>query len=475
MKTLLLPPACRIRQVLLWPASTALSAVVACIASCISFHAAGQTYVTPKMGGGQTPAEMVHIDVYYDQNANTLHANVDDSYGIPELRPLEPETAFDPASPWGVLNEKAYNAQYGWNVGGFFNVPIGAAIWVELTDASPELETYEGSGKLGSYLPIFGTESSPLKWRWSGVMVHNTYAVSKPTRDRLFAEYLVYFGDEVTGGREGFMEYDDTQVRLEWTTESRAPPFQLLFGAADLTNGAPLMFLNATNYSADSEFIVNFTQTSPGVPYVTHLPMRAVAATVANGGPVAYHAALGSCLEIEMVSFTGPRGGRLGICEEEGDEPLFEVLTGTQSGTNRIRLTTGVNSPAADPGGCFEPGRLTLSQAGLYTLGFRVVDTSTNGPAAGPIHASSDLYRMYLQAGHSIASLAVAEGVARVTFGGISGRTFYLERSTHLEPNPDWELVAGPLTGEDRLQSLSNTPLGGASVFYRLLSGAIRK
>jgi hypothetical protein len=82
--------------------------------------ASAQTYVTPKLGGGQTTAEMVHIDVYYDQDANTLYARVDDSYGLPESRPLQRETAFDPAASWSVFNGKANNAQYGWRVGGFF-------------------------------------------------------------------------------------------------------------------------------------------------------------------------------------------------------------------------------------------------------------------------------------------------------------------------------------------------------------------
>ena len=110
-----------------------------------------QTYVTPMMGGGQATAEMVHVDIYYDAGANVFSATVDDTFGTPELRALEPGYAFDPQQPYAVLNGKAYNSQYGWNVGGFFTLPPGAAIWIELLDCTPNLETYSGWGQTGTY------------------------------------------------------------------------------------------------------------------------------------------------------------------------------------------------------------------------------------------------------------------------------------------------------------------------------------
>ena len=38
-----------------------------------------QTYVTPMMGGGQTAAEMIHIDIFYDEASNRLLATIDES------------------------------------------------------------------------------------------------------------------------------------------------------------------------------------------------------------------------------------------------------------------------------------------------------------------------------------------------------------------------------------------------------------
>jgi hypothetical protein len=185
---------------------------------------APSAYVTPMMGGGQVATDMAHIDLFYDTDARQLRAQVDDSRGTPQLRPLNPGQGFDPQQPYGVLNGKAYNAQYGWNVGGLFTLPPGTAIWIELIDRSPGLETYSGSGQFAAYVPILGTAGSSRLWKWSGVMVHNTYAVSVPDTDCLFAQYHVYLGDENTGSRANFMHLGDTMVGLKWTVAPVAGP-----------------------------------------------------------------------------------------------------------------------------------------------------------------------------------------------------------------------------------------------------------
>ena len=247
-----------------------------------------QTYVTPMMGGGQVAADMAHIDIFYDADANQLHAQVDDSGGTPKLRPLEPGYAFGLQQPYAMLEGKAYNAQYGWNVGGFFTIPPGTAIWIEPTVCSPGLETYEGWGRLGNYAPIFGTADSPRLWKWSGVMMHNTYAVRNPATDRLFAEYHIYFGDADTGSRTQFMNLDDTTVRLEWTVDPVEDPMTFKFGATGQTNGAPLSFVNAAQFATDSRFVLNLHQTNGGpraLRYEGSISMVVLPASVPNGGP----------------------------------------------------------------------------------------------------------------------------------------------------------------------------------------------
>src|SRR4030067_3412716 len=86
--------------------------------------------VTPMIGGGQVKESMIHVDIFYDHDTNTMSATADTSHGIPELRPLSSGDEFDPAAPWSVLSGKAYNYQYGWNPGGFFVLPEGGRIWI---------------------------------------------------------------------------------------------------------------------------------------------------------------------------------------------------------------------------------------------------------------------------------------------------------------------------------------------------------
>ncbi len=442
------------------------------MAGCLpALPLAAQTFVTPKLGGGQVAADMVHIDIYYDAEANVLSATVDDSYGTPELRALEPGYAFNPQQPYAVLNGKAYNSQYGWNVGGFFTPPAGAAIWIELLDSAPNLETYSGWGQTGTYAPIFGMGGTPRLWKWSGVMVHNTYAVLEPTVGRFFADYHIYFGDAATGSRENLREFGDTTVRLEWTTVPVESPMAFRFGAVEASSGAPLLFINSGQWESDSLAVVNLRHTNAGpcaLQYACCWPVVAVPATDANGGPAANHAAPGSCLELEFVSLSGPSEGNLGVWEPGQSLPAFRLAAGEAAGTNRLVLSQNCGAPGSDPYGCVQGRHLTLSQPGLYCLGFRVVDTSTNGTAGGPIHAPSLLYRVYLQAGLTVSSLTRDGQAMTVRFGGELGQRFFLERKSALGLSGPWQTVAGPLTGTNRLQTLTDPNAKDAQVLYRL-------
>ncbi len=432
--------------------------------------ARAQTYVTPMMGGDQVSADMIHIDIYYDVWANELHALVDDSYGTPMLRPLEPGYAFDPLQPYAVLNGKAYNSQYGWNVGGFFSLPPGSKIWIELLDSSPGLEAYEEH----TYVPIFGTAGSSRLWRWAGRMVHNTYAVRNPPVGRLFAEYHVYIGDENTGSRANFVDFDDTTVRLEWTVVPIEDPMTFKFGAVSQTNHAPLNFNNAEGFVTASQAVLNLHFTNGGpraLQYTCPVSMMAVPASTGNGGPATNPAALGSHLELELVSLVGPGSATLTFWEEGQAQPSFSLRAGELAGTNRVALTQtcgAAGAPGADPYGCIPGRHFALSKPGLYCLGFRVIDTSTNGPGGGPIHSPSPVYQVNLQAGITIACLSRQGSTAIAMFGGEPGRTFYLERISLGDPSSSWKTVGGPLAGTNRLQTLTDTAATGSKGFYRL-------
>jgi hypothetical protein len=174
--------------------------------------------VTPMIGGGQASASMVHVGVFYDYTMNCMSVDVDTSLPMPEMRPLAPGDEFDPAQPWSILSGKAYNFQYGWIASGYFLLPEGTAVWVELLSQSPGLETYRGNKDKGGYLPIFGTAGSSLRWKWPGVMTHNTYAVLSPDEAIYWATYRVYFGDAATG--DPIPGYDCETVTLRLAVRS---------------------------------------------------------------------------------------------------------------------------------------------------------------------------------------------------------------------------------------------------------------
>ena len=223
-----------------------------------------------------------------------------------------------PALRIEVLNGTSYNAQYGWNPSGFWSIPFGTGIWIEMTNAPPGMEVYEEFGIAGggSYAPIFGTAGSPPIWRWLGRMVHNIFAIRGPETDRYAADFHIYFGDPVTGSR--FTELDDTFVHLEWTTVPTEAPGTFKFGAVAQTNGSPLLFMNAAGYVTNAGYVVTFQRTNSGPAageFVGTLPMLVVPGTVVNGGPAPNHAALGSRVELQLVSLTGPAPAALTFWE----------------------------------------------------------------------------------------------------------------------------------------------------------------
>jgi hypothetical protein len=433
--------------------------------------------VRPARGGGlDTNSPMIHVDIFYDYQANQMHATLETGKGVPKLTPLPPGYAFDSRSNYYVLSDKAYSLQYAWNPGGVFTPPEGAAVWIECLSASPGLENYDGPGNKNEnpprpYTPILGTAGSPMKWSWYGRMAHNAYAIRHPTTNVLSAEYRVYFGDVQTGARDAFTNYTDATVTLTWNVDPVTEPPTYLFGAIGQDPGAPLCFLNAAECAMASESVVNMCRADSG-PWASQfagfLPMVAVAATSTNGGPVTGHAALGSCLEVELVSLAGPARGRLNFWEAGDTQPRLTLPVGETAGTGRFCLSASQGAAGTDPYGWVRGRRFSFNEPGLYCLGFRLVDSSTNGPAGGPVHAPSEPYHVYLQAGLTLASLNPQGPSVTASFGGEPGRSFYLDRSPALGLTAAWQTVAGPLPGASRLQTLTDPTAPSGQGFYRL-------
>lgn len=175
-------------------------------------------FVSPQMGGGQVGmmggAPMKHLDISFDGTDISVH--IDDTVATPLLRPLTPPDEFDPAEPWAVLTDKAYNFQYGWNPSGFISLPTGAWIWIERLSHDLGLETFALPPAFDpAYSPLF--EADGDTWKWSGAMTHNVYAVLDPMQSSYEATYRVYIGDATTGAALPGYGSDDVTLTFNAT------------------------------------------------------------------------------------------------------------------------------------------------------------------------------------------------------------------------------------------------------------------
>jgi hypothetical protein len=167
---------------------------------------------------------------------------------------------FDPTQVWSVLNGTAFSRTMGWNDPSYdymlppetspssvlYPVHVkygpGAGIWIECKDKSPGVDTYLAVGfwgvnSLGTqdasgvpivdqslfpapYSGIFGTNGSSTKWRWDGLMDHNTYTVPFSylnAPNQLFsANYRLYVGD--AAGNELLVDRNGIPVSSAATT-----------------------------------------------------------------------------------------------------------------------------------------------------------------------------------------------------------------------------------------------------------------
>ncbi|MEI6392956.1 MAG: hypothetical protein WCT12_17860 [Verrucomicrobiota bacterium] len=183
------------------------------------------TLVQAQYSNPPTWSPMTMLNVSFD--TATLRLDVVDEAtklgaGVYPVLALASLGTYDPAQPWGVLNGTGYSRRLGWNPASSTLLEqvqttygSGASIWIESLTRSPGLESYLAIGKYGvnangtttvdpainAYSGIFGTAGSSTRWRWDGLMDHNTYAVSLSditSPNQLFsATYRVYVGDSL--------------------------------------------------------------------------------------------------------------------------------------------------------------------------------------------------------------------------------------------------------------------------------------
>ena len=205
----------------------------------------------------------------------------------------------------------------------------------------------------------------------------------------------------------------------------------LAAGANSTSPGSPLIFVNAGDFDSDaSGFVFGLDAGEPGSPYNGYyftgdLAFVALAATPAFGGPEAQAAALGSHIEIVLETVEGPAGANLGFWETQQNgvdstNLTWTVPVGLTNGTNHIVVSETDGLPGADPYGHIHGRIYSVDKPGLYRVGFRFVDVSTNGPGGGPIQAPSDRLHLYFQADVTIAGIATATNGISLSFAALS-------------------------------------------------------
>lgn len=260
-----------------------------------------------------------------------------------------------------------------------------------------------------------------------------------------------------------------------WIPLESSADTHIYAGATGTNQGAPLLFTTAHLFDPASGYklpmVLRTNGNNVGYYRGDSLTFTALSATDIGTGQLLGRALLGSRLAVQMVAVEGPPGGSVSFWNGDGENPgrtiTFSLPVGTAQATNGFVISENDGSPGSDPYGHIHGREFTTTLPGLYQVGFRLVDISTNGSGGGPLHSPSDILPILFQAGPTIEMLQPATNGIRVLFRSAPGVTNDLEASDDLLV-PSWQRVAGGLRGNGTLQYLTDPrPLTGSRM-YRL-------
>jgi hypothetical protein len=257
-------------------------------------------------------------------------------------------------------------------------------------------------------------------------------------------------------------------------------------GANSTSPGSPLVFVNASDYDTNSGYVFGLDAGDPGSPYEGYfftgdLVFAALAATPAYGGPEANAAALGSHIEVVLEMVEGPAGATVGFWETQmngvdSTNLTWTVPVGLTNGTNHIVVSEADGSPGSDPYGHIHGRIYTVDQPGLYRVGFRYVDTSTNGPGGGPIQTPSDRFHLNWQADVTISGIVAATNQINLTYaapshlpdtGTAPATNYQVESTPNLALTANWQPTGDVVVGDDHMHTIT-LPRTNGSAYYRL-------
>ncbi len=177
-------------------------------------------------------------------------------------------------------------------------------------------------------------------------------------------------------------------------------------GALGQNQGDRLQFANGTDFAASSGYVKTLSYADTGLYsgfYEGGITLTALPTSPANGGPVPGASAPGSFLMVGVVSVDGPLGGSFGLWEEGATTPTFSFDSGFAAAVPSGLLAlsdagNGAGTAGGDPFGHLHGRRFTATEAGEYTVGFKLYDVSANGTGGGPIHTPSETLEIHFSA-----------------------------------------------------------------------------
>jgi hypothetical protein len=247
--------------------------------------------------------------------------------------------------------------------------------------------------------------------------------------------------------------------------------------AQSKAQGSKLIFTEAVTLGTNSGTFLYLTLGDPLYPnhYQNAATFTSSAGTIWTGGPIANSAALGSYIEVEVLTLDGPAGGEIGFWEEADDgsstTQVIAVPVGQRNGTNRFNVSAGFVDPDSgkkDPFGHLHNRRFTATKPGLYTVSFRAIDTSNAGADGGPTHSPSDVLTMYFQAGLTL-NIKQTPTETILTYPAIARHFVYLDASTNLVEG-NWKTITAFAPDNHSDFHVTNDPIDPAvpHKFYRL-------
>jgi hypothetical protein len=203
------------------------------------------------------------------------------------------------------------------------------------------------------------------------------------------------------------------------------------------------------------------------------ITFAALPATLDNGGPSLKAALPGTRIAAIVETVSGPPGGTFSFWDSfdgffDATEITFTVRTGTTGGTNRFLLSENDGSPGSDPYGHIHGRKFSATLPGIYRVGLRLVDESSNGPGSGPLQAPSETTVFLFQAGLTLTVMSIQDNTATVQFGTESNRTYRVESTSTLGSAAAWKPVGDPVVGTGRLETVAGLPATERETYFRV-------